>query len=219
MKKQTQQILFGLGALLAFGGVIYFYRKSMGVNESNKSDSEEGLNEPEKKVIKASETQSMTSGDFKEKVKTLQALLGFTGNDVDGFVGNDTQTALDDKGLGRNITTANINSLISKLQKTASDADLTKARKERATALARVAATKKQYTWTDKDAKLPIYVKDALGVFNKTSNVLVVNKNDKFKIPIQGQTILSSGFIRARINDKDGRERYIIVSPYSVTVF
>jgi hypothetical protein len=39
MKKQTQQILFGLGALLAFGGVIYFYRKSMGVNESNKSDS------------------------------------------------------------------------------------------------------------------------------------------------------------------------------------
>jgi hypothetical protein len=219
MKKQTQQILFGLGALLAFGGVIYFYRKSMGVNESKKSDEEEGLKEPEKKVIEVSETQSMTSGNFKEKVKTLQALLGFTGDDVDGFAGDDTKTALDDKGFGRSITTANINSLISKLQKTASDANLTKARKVRATALARVAATKKQYTWTDKDAKLPIYVKDALGVFNKTSNVLVVNKNDKFKIPIQGQTILSSGFIRARISDKDGRERYIIVSPYSVTVF
>jgi hypothetical protein len=67
--------------------------------------------------------------------------------------------------------------------------------------------------------KLPIYVKDALGVFNKTSDVLIVNKRDAFKIPIQGQTILSSGFIRARINDKNGRERYIIVSPYSVTVF
>ena len=219
MKKQTQQILFGLGALLAFGGVIYFYRKSMGVNESNKSDSEEGLNEPEKKVIEVSETQSMTSGDFKEKVKTLQALLGLTGDDVDGIVGNQTKGALKAKGLGESITNANINSLISKLQKTASDADLTKARKVRATALARVAATKKQYTWTDKDAKLPIYLKDALGVYTKSSQVLVVNKNDKFKIPIQGQTILSSGFIRARISDKDGRERYIIVSPYSVTVF
>jgi hypothetical protein len=61
---------------------------------------EEGLKEPEKKVIEVSETQSMTSGNFKEKVKTLQALLGFTGDDVDGFVGDDTKTALDDKGLG-----------------------------------------------------------------------------------------------------------------------
>lgn len=219
MKKQTQQILYGVGALVALGGVIYFYRKSMSVSKSKKSDEEEGLKEPEKKVIKESEPKAIVNLDFIEKVKTMQALLGFTGDDVDGDIGDKTKKRLSDKGITYQVTPSNIDAVIAQIQRNISQPDLIKARKERATQIARLASTKKVYTWTDKDAVLPIYQKDALGKFNKTNQALEVNSRDKFKIPVTEQTILSSGFLRARIADKDGRQRFVVISPYSITIY
>lgn len=219
MKKQTQQILYGVGALVALGGVIYFYRKSMSVSTSKKSDADEGLKEPEKKVIKESEPKAIVNLDFIEKAKTLQALLGFTGDDVDGDIGLKTKKRLADKGITYQVTPSNIDAVIAQLQRNISEPQIVAARKERANQIARLASTKKVYTWTDKDSKLPIYQKDALGKFNKTNTTLEVNSRDKFKIPVTEQTILSSGFIRARIADKDGRQRFIVVSPYSITIY
>lgn len=217
MDKKTNQMLFGLGIVLTIGGLYYIMKKKLEV--SNKSDAEEGLTEPEKKVIEVQEPSALVSGDFKNKVKTLQTLLGFTGDDIDGDPGTKTKTRLENAGLGRIITPDNINSLISTLQSRVSSKGLTEARKQRAISVTRAAATRKKYTWTDKPASLPIYIKDALGNYNKTNEVLSVNSTSKFNIPIKTQTILSSGFIRAEISEKGGKKRFIIVSPYSVTVY
>jgi len=219
MKKQTQQILYGVGALVALGGVIYFYRKSMSVSTSKKSDSDEGLPEPEKQKIVEAEPKAIVNLDFIEKAKTLQGILGFTGKDIDGDIGANTKKRLADKGITYQVTPSNIDAVIAQIQRNISQPELIKARKERANQIARLAATKKVYTWTDKDANLPVLIKDALGKFNSSNQVLAVNSRDRFKIPVTEQTILSSGFIRARIADKDGRQRFIVVSPYSITIY
>lgn len=219
MKKQTQQILYGVGALVALGGVIYFYRKSMSVSVSKKSDEEEGLKEPEKKVIKQSEPKAIVNLDYIEKAKTLQGLLGFTGDGIDGDIGKETKIRLSDNGITYQVTPSNIDAVIAQIQRKLSEPQLNKARKARADQITRLASTKKVYTWTDKDDLLPISFKDALGKFNPSGTFLIVNSRDRFKIPITEQTILSSGFIRARIEDKNGKKRYITVSPYSITIY
>lgn len=220
MKKQTQQILYGVGALVALGGVIYFYRKSMSVSVSKKSDEEEGLKEPEKKVIKQSEPKAIVNLDYIEKAKTLQALLGFTGDGVDGDIGKETKIRLSNNGITYQVTPSNIDAVIAQIQRKLSEPQLIKARKERANQITRLASSqKKPYTWTDKDDKLLIYQKDALGKFNPTNTALEVNSRDKFSISVREQTILKDGFIRARIADKDGKQRFIILSPYSITIY
>jgi hypothetical protein len=216
--KISNEMLLGVGVVITLGGLLYFLKNKP--EESKKSDGAEGLTEPEKKTIEVQETSSVvTGGDFKDKVKTLQTLLGFTGGDVDGDAGSNTKARLKSAGLGDSVTPNNINSLISTLRSRTTAAGLTKARLERARAVTKAASTKKLYTWTDKPGNLPIYVKDALGNYNKTSQVLSVDATKKYKIQIMGQTILSSGFIRARITDNDGQQRFIYVSPYAVTVY
>jgi hypothetical protein len=219
MKKQTQQILYGVGALVALGGVIYFYRKSMSVSISKKSDEDEGLKEPEKQKITQDEPKSIVNLDYIEKAKTLQGILGFKGKDIDGDIGANTQKRLAEKGITYQVTPSNIDAVIAQLKRNISEPQLIAARKERATQIARLASTKKVYTWTDKDANIPVLIKDALGKYNSSNQVLMVNSRDRFKIPVTEQTILSSGFIRARIADKDGRQRFIVVSPYSITIY
>lgn len=216
MNKRTTQIALIGGFVVALGVTIYFWRKNT-KQVSEKTDEEEGLKEEDKQVLKVAEP--INSGDFLEKAKTLQSLLGFTGKDVDGDIGTNTKKRLSDKGLPTEITSANIDSVIAQLNAKTTEADKTKARRERALRLVKSASTKKMYTWIDKPSSLAVYTKDALGTFLKTNQILVVNKTDKFKIPIKTQTVLASGFVRAQIEDKDGRQRFIIVSPYSVTVF
>lgn len=219
MKKQTQQILYGVGALVALGGVIYFYRKSMSVSVSKKSDEEEGLKEPEKKVIKQSEPKAIVNLDYIEKAKTLQALLGFTGDGVDGDIGKETKIRLSNNGITYQVTPSNIDAVIAQIQRKLSEPQLIKARKTRASNVARAAAqqTKMAYTWTDDLARLPVKIKDALGNFNNLNRQLPVSSGSK--INIYGQTILANGFIRARIGDIDKKQAFIIVSPYSITIY
>jgi hypothetical protein len=219
MKKQTQQILYGVGALVALGGVIYFYRKSMSVSVSKKSDEDEGLKEPEKIKKVQAEPKAIVNLDYIEKAKTLQALLGFTGDGIDGDIGDKTKERLANKGITYQVTPSNIDAVIAQIQRKLSEPEIIKARRARAMQITRLASTKKAYTWTDKDDNLPILIKDALGNFNPSNQVLQVNSRDKFTIFVREQTILSSGFIRARIADKDGRQRFITVSPYSITIY
>lgn len=219
MKKQTQQILYGVGALVALGGVIYFYRKSMSVSVSKKSDEEEGLKQPEKEKKVKDEPKAIVNLDYIEKAKTLQGLLGFTGDGIDGDIGKETKIRLSDNGITYQVTPSNIDAVIAQIQRKLSEPQLNKARRARADQITRLASTKKVYTWTDKDDLLPISFKDALSKFNPSDTFLIVNSRDKFRIPITEQTILSSGFIRARIEDKNGKKRYITVSPYSITIY
>ena len=219
MKKQTQQILYGVGALVALGGVIYFYRKSMSVSVSKKSDEDEGLKEPEKIKKVQAEPKAIVNLDYIEKAKTLQALLGFTGDGIDGDIGDKTKERLANKGITYQVTPSNIDAVIAQIQRKLSEPELIKARRARAMQITRLASTKKFYTWTDDDDSIPVKIKDALGNFNASNQVLLVNNRDKSRIPVREQTILSSGFIRARIADKDGRQRFITISPYSITIY
>jgi hypothetical protein len=73
MDKKTNQMLFGLGIVLTIGGLYYIMKKKLEV--SNKSDAEEGLTEPEKKVIEVQEPSALVSGDFKNKLKRFKPYL------------------------------------------------------------------------------------------------------------------------------------------------
>jgi hypothetical protein len=220
MNKQETKIALIGGFVLALGATIYFWRKNKqeSVSEAKveepKTSSTTNFTPPSTKV-----PETMTSGDFLTKKKTLQTLLGFTDKDVDGIIGNNTKARLQERGLPTEITTSNIDTVIKQINAKTTEADKTESRLERARALVKSASIKKMYTWIGEPARLVIYQKDALGSYLTTNSVLVVNKTDKKDIKISTQTVLANGNVRAQISDKDGRQRFIIVSPFSVTVF
>lgn len=218
MNKNLKYALIFTG-VVAGSYIVVKILKTRGVKESKKSDEEEGLKEPEKKIIIQTEPKAIVNLDFIEKAKTLQGLLGFTGRDIDGDIGKNTKARLANKGITYEVTPSNIDAVITQLRQNISAPELIKARKARASNITRAAAQqiKMAYTWTDNPASLPVYNKDALGNFNKDSTFINVNKTTRNKIFIFGQVILENGFIRARIRDKE--QQFIIVSPYSITIY
>lgn len=218
MNKNLKYALIFTG-VVAGSYIVVKILKTRGVKESKKSDEEEGLKEPEKKIIIQTEPRAIVNLDFIEKAKTLQGLLGFTGGDIDGDIGKNTKARLANKGITYQVTPSNIDAVITQLRQNISAPELIKARKARASNIARAAAQqiKMAYTWTDNPISLPVYVKDALGNFNKDGTFLNLNKTERNKIFIFGQVILENGFIRARIRYKT--QEFIIVSPYSITVY
>lgn len=219
MNKKTKiaLIVTSIATLIGFGAY-YLIKQISGVDKSDKTDEEEGLEKSEGNKLASSETTSIVSGDYVKKIKTLQELLGFTGSDVDGIIGKNTKARLQERGLSTDVTPSNIDSIIKSLKAKTSSEALTKARIQRAKAITKEASFSKEYTWIDKPSKLKLYVKDKLGNYNATNTVLNVSKDSKIK-GISNQTILKSGMIRAKIKFLMVGEFYIYVSPYSITIY
>ena len=221
MKQSNINTLMGLG-LLSIGGY-FLIKRYLDSKQSDKTDEEEGLDVQAKDEIQIQETNSsVTSGDYIKKKKTLQELLGFTGSDVDGAIGPKTKTALAKAGVTKEVTPSNIDSIIKSIQSKATKTTKDSARVKRAKEVVKAASFSKTYTWTDNATKLKLYQKDKLGKYNFTGSVYPVAKNQQI-VGVTKQTVLSSGFIRCIIKVRTGWgssvERYVYISPYSVTVY
>lgn len=218
MNKKQKIYVYGGALLVAVGLTIYFLTK-----DDDDDEITENLKEDEPEVAKQPTTT------FVDKVKVLQALLGFTGDWVDGDIGTETRKKLDDNGITTNVTTSNIDSIIAKLktdlaakskaeqEKVAKNVEIQQAKVVTDSRVAQankiVAALKKtnKLTWIDKPANMTLYKKDLLGKFI-ASGTKQIKTNDAI-VP-KSYNVRKNGFMEVLIGDK-----YLIISPYSVTVF
>lgn len=218
MNKKQKIYVYGGALLVAVGLTIYFLTKDDG---DDKITDELEVDEPE--VAKQPTTT------FADKVKVLQALLGFTGDDVDGIIGDKTRGRLANNGITTTVTASNIDSITAKLktdlaakskaeqEKVAKNVEIQQAKVVTDSRVAQankiVAALKKsnKLTWIDKPANMTLYKKDLLGKFI-ASGTKQLKTNDAI-VP-KSYTVRKNGFMEVLIGDK-----YLIISPYSVTVF
>ena len=218
MNKKQKIYVYGGALLVAVGLTIYYLTKDDG---DDKITDELEVDEPE--------VAKQTTTTFADKVKVLQALLGFTGKDVDGIIGDKTRGRLADNGITTTVTPLNIDSITAKLKNDL--ADKSKAEQEKvaknleiqqakvvtdsrvAQANKIVAALKKsnKLTWIDKPANMTLYKKDLLGKFI-ASGTKQIKTNDVI-VP-KSYTVRKNGFMEILLGDK-----YLLISPYSVTVF
>jgi hypothetical protein len=209
MNKNNQKIALVSGLIIAIGATIYFLRKNR--------VSEKELEEEEEKEIE--EVKVSPSASFLTKAKALQTALGFKGDDVDGIIGDNTKGRLAVLGITTTINASNIDSVIgqvnsknrenAKLQK---DKSAIKPRVERAKQVTSVLPKNRKLTWIDNDVVLSTFKKDLLGKLVKQSAVQRYKKNEV--IDVVSWKVNSSGFIEVFTNN-----RYVVVSPYSVSVF
>lgn len=218
MNKKQKIYVYGGALLVAVGLTIYFLTKDDG---DDKITDELEVDEPE--------VAKQPTATFADKVKVLQALLGFTGDDVDGIIGSKTRGRLADNGITTTVTPANIDSITAKLktdlaakskaeqEKVAKNVEIQQAKVVTDSRVAQankiVAALKKtnKLTWIDKPANMTLYKKDLLGKFI-ASGTKQIKTNDTI-VP-KSYTVRKNGFMEVLIGDK-----YLIISPYSVTVF
>jgi hypothetical protein len=218
MNKKQKIYLYGGALVVAVGLTIYFLTKDDG---DDKITDELEVDEPE--------VAKQPTVTFADKVKVLQALLGFTGDDVDGIIGDKTRGRLADNGIKTIVTAVNIDSVTAKLktdlanktkaeqEKVAKNVEIQQAKVVTDSRVAQankiVAALKKsnKLTWIDKPANMTLYKKDLLGKFI-ASGTKQIKTNDAI-VP-KSYTVRKNGFMEVLSGDK-----YLLISPYSVTVF
>jgi hypothetical protein len=219
MNKNTKIILYTVGTIGALGLTYYIW------NKGKKEDTPEG------DVSEGEDTKQATTptNTFVDKVMQMQRLLGIAEADIiaaKGNVGNKTKAALTELGLTTTITSSNIDSVIAQIktkqaqaktdadkkQETAEKQVLVNARVGKAKEIVGVLAKKKELTWIDDTANLTTYRKDLLGKLVKKSQKVV--KNNQI-LRVLNWKVRKDGFIEVDL----GTEGYVIVSPYSVTVF
>jgi hypothetical protein len=220
MNKKQKIYVYGGALLVAVGLTVYFLTKDDG---DDKITDELKVDEPE--------VAKQPTNTFADKVKVLQALLGFTGDDVDGIIGDKTRGRLADNGIKTTVTALNIDSITAKLktdlanktkaeqEKVAKNVEIQQAKVVTDSRVAQankiVDALKKSkvliLTWIDKPANMTLYKKDLLGKFI-ASGTKQIKTNDAI-IP-KSYTVRKNGFMEILSGDK-----YLIISPYSVTVF
>jgi hypothetical protein len=159
----------------------------------------------------------------------MQRLLGIAEADIiaaKGNVGNKTKAALTELGLTTTITSSNVDSVIAQIKakqaqaqtdaakqkETDASKSLVNARVAKAKEIVGVLAKKKELTWIDDTANLTTYRKDLLGKLVKKSQKVV--KNNQI-LRVLNWKVRTDGFIEVDL----GIDGYVIVSPYSVTVF
>ena len=219
MNKNTKIILYTVGTIGALGLTYYIW------NKGKKEDTPDGdVSEGED----ATEATTPTN-TFVDKVMQMQRLLGIAEADIvaaKGNVGNMTKAALTELGLTTTITSSNIDSVIAQIKtkqaqaktdaenkkETAEKQVLINSRVAKAKEIVGVLAKKKELTWIDNQATLTTYRKDLLGKFVKKSQKVV--KNNQI-LRVLNWKVRKDGFIEVDL----GTEGYVIVSPYSVTVF
>jgi hypothetical protein len=219
MNKNTKIILYTVGTIGALGLTYYIW------NKGKKEDTPEGDVSEGEDTTKT----TTTSNTFLDKVMQMQRLLGIAEADIiaaKGNVGNKTKAALTELGLTTTITSSNVDSVIAQIKakqaqeqsdeekqkETDASKSLVNARVAKAKEIVGVLAKKKELTWIDDTANLTTYRKDLLGKLVKKSQKVVKNNQ---VLRVLNWKVRTDGFIEVDL----GIEGYVIVSPYSVTVF
>jgi hypothetical protein len=219
MNKNTKIILYTVGTIGALGLTYYIW------NKGKKEDTPEGDVSEGEDTTKT----TTTSNTFLDKVMQMQRLLGIAEADIiaaKGNVGNKTKAALTELGLTTTITSSNVDSVIAQIKakqtqeqsdeekqkETDASKSLVNARVAKAKGIVGVLAKKKELTWIDDTANLTTYRKDLLGKLVKKSQKVVKNNQ---VLRVLNWKVRTDGFIEVDL----GIEGYVIVSPYSVTVF
>jgi hypothetical protein len=219
MNKNTKIILYTVGTIGALGLTYYIW------NKGKKEDTPEGDVSGGEDTTKT----TTTSNTFLDKVMQMQRLLGIAEADIiaaKGNVGNKTKAALTELGLTTTITSSNVDSIIAQIKakqaqaqtdaekqkETDASKSLVNARVAKAKEIVGVLAKKKELTWIDDTANLTTYRKDLLGKLVKKSQKVVKNNQ---VLRVLNWKVRTDGFIEVDL----GIDGYVIVSPYSVTVF
>ena len=219
MNKNTKIIVYTVGTIGALGLTYYIW------NKGKKEDTPEGDVSEGEDTTKT----TTTSNTFLDKVMQMQRLLGIAEADIiaaKGNVGNKTKAALTELGLTTTITSSNVDSVIAQIKakqtqeqsdeekqkETDASKSLVNARVAKAKEIVGVLAKKKELTWIDDTANLTTYRKDLLGKLVKKSQKVVKNNQ---VLRVLNWKVRTDGFIEVDL----GTEGYVIVSPYSVTVF
>lgn len=219
MNKNTKIIVYTVGTIGALGLTYYIW------NKGKKEDTPEGDVSEGEDTTKT----TTTSNTFLDKVMQMQRLLGIAEADIiaaKGNVGNKTKAALTELGLTTTITSSNVDSVIAQIKakqtqeqsdeekqkETDASKSLVNARVAKAKEIVGVLAKKKELTWIDDTANLTTYRKDLLGKLVKKSQKVVKNNQ---VLRVLNWKVRTDGFIEVDL----GIEGYVIVSPYSVTVF
>jgi hypothetical protein len=219
MNKNTKIIVYTVGTIGALGLTYYIW------NKGKKEDTPEGDVSEGEDTTKT----TTTSNTFLDKVMQMQRLLGIAEADIiaaKGNVGNKTKAALTELGLTTTITSSNVDSVIAQIKakqtqeqsdeekqkETDASKSLVNARVAKAKGIVGVLAKKKELTWIDDTANLTTYRKDLLGKLVKKSQKVVKNNQ---VLRVLNWKVRTDGFIEVDL----GIEGYVIVSPYSVTVF
>jgi hypothetical protein len=218
MNKNTKIILYTVGTIGALGLTYYIW------NKGKKEDSIEG------DVLEGEDTtETSSSNTFIDKVMQMQRLLGIAEADIiaaKGNIGNQTKAGLTKLGLTTTVNESNIDSVIAQIKakqaQAKTDAEkqketdaakaLVNSRVAKAKEIVGVLAKKKELTWIDDTANLTTYRKDLLGKLVKKSQKVVKNNQ---VLRVLNWKVRTDGFIEVDL----GTEGYVIVSPYSVTVF
>jgi len=208
MNKKQKEIALASG-LIAVGAAVYFWDKIKKQKDA----------QPNEDVVEDVEVIVSPTDTYLDKVKALQVLLGFTGGGVDGIVGSQTKTRLSNLGVSTNVNPSSIDSIIADVKKKKSQAKskteseaVTKARVSKAKQIASALSKNNQLTWIDKDTVYNTYKKDVFGKLIKLSTKSIRNNQ---KIYAKSWKVYSTGFIEVDL----GSEGYIVISPYSVTIF
>jgi hypothetical protein len=219
MNKNTKIILYTVGTIGALGLTYYIWNKGK-KEDTPEGDVSEGEDATKKTTI---------ANTFLDKVMQMQRLLGIAEADIiaaKGNVGNKTKAALTELGLTTTITSSNVDSVIAQIKakqaqgqtdaanqkETDASKSLVNARVAKAKEIVGVLAKKKELTWIDDTANLTTYRKDLLGKLVKKSQKVVKNNQ---VLRVLNWKVRTDGFIEVDL----GIDGYVIVSPYSVTVF
>ena len=219
MNKNTKIILYTVGTIGALGLTYYIWNKGK-KEDTPEGDVSEGEDATKKTTI---------ANTFLDKVMQMQRLLGIAEADIiaaKGNVGNKTKAALTELGLTTTITSSNVDYVIAQIKakqaqaqtdaakqkETDASKSLVNARVAKAKEIVGVLAKKKELTWIDDTANLTTYRKDLLGKLVKKSQKVVKNNQ---VLRVLNWKVRTDGFIEVDL----GIDGYVIVSPYSVTVF
>jgi len=220
MNKNTKLIVYTAGAILGTVGVVMLYRKGKESDEEIEDVIQTETITTTPQVVVA---QQQTGANFIEKKKTLQSIIGFTGKDVDGDIGKMTKEKLSALGLTTEITTSNIDAVIQKAKEIIANTNAKQV--AQATSTSRIKKAKqllpainkqganKIVNWIDDNAVLRGYKKDVFGNFVPQNQTLKVNKNQAIKF-LKAE-ISANGFLRLNL----ATNSWVIVSPYSITIF
>jgi hypothetical protein len=220
MNKNTKLIIYTAGAILGTVGVVMLVRKGKESDEEVEDVIETETKTSTPQVVVA---QQQTGASFTDKKKTLQSIIGFTGKDVDGDIGNMTKAKLSSLGLTTEINVSNIDAVIQKAKEIIANTNAKQV--AQATSTARVGKAKalitafnkqgttKKATWIDDKASLRVYKKDVFGNFVGQSETINIERNKA--ITFVKAEMSSNGFLRLNL----ATNMWLVVSPYSLTIF
>jgi hypothetical protein len=220
MNKNTKLIIYTAGAILGTVGVVMLVRKGKESDEEVEDVIETETKTSTPQVVVA---QQQTGASFTDKKKTLQSIIGFTGKDVDGDIGNMTKAKLSSLGLTTEINVSNIDAVIQKAKEIIANTNAKQV--AQATSTGRVGKAKalitafnkqgttKKATWIDDKASLRVYKKDVFGNFVGQSETINIERNKA--ITFVKAEMSSNGFLRLNL----ATNMWLVVSPYSLTIF